>query len=71
MNEASFYTQAHNIINGREVWHYLICCPIGDIHILEYEAKTHELFRIFIGASNQEAEQKFERLCIRMLKGTL
>ena len=71
MNEADFYTQAHSVINGRNVWHYLVVTPIGHIHIVQYEQKGLEIKRFIIDESNQKAEKKYDQICMQMVKGRI
>ena len=66
-----FYTQQHNTINGRGVWHYLIDTPIGHIHVVEYEQQSRELVRFIIDADNDKAERKFTSICKGILNGKL
>lgn len=70
MNEAKFYTQNHSVINGRNVWLYLISCPIGNIFIIEYEQKDLSLMRVF-RQSNDEAEKLYDKISIKMVTGNL
>lgn len=71
MNEANFYMQQHATINGREVFLYLITCPIGYIFVVQYEDRYKALETILINASLQKAEKKFEGICTKILKGAL
>ena len=65
------YTQQHNTINGRGIWHYLIDTPIGHIHVVEYESQSRELFRFLIDQDNEKAERKFASICKSILNGKL
>lgn len=69
MEEAKFYMQAHSKINGRNVWHYMVSTPIGDYHIVEYEQKDSSIKEFVFPHNNQKAEQKYDSLCIEMVKG--
>lgn len=69
--ETNFYTQNHSVINGRNVWLYLITCPVGDIYIVEYEKKTLELEKHLIYASLQKAEKKYDDISMKMIKGKI
>jgi hypothetical protein len=66
-----FYTQQHNIIAGRNIWHHLIDSPIGHIHIVQYEKPSQEIVSFLIEADNDKAERKFASLCIAILNGKL
>ena len=66
-----FYTQQHNIINGRGIWHYLIDTPIGQIHVVQYEAPSMEITRFIIDGNNDKAERKFANICKGILNGKL
>lgn len=66
-----FYTQEHNIINNREIWHYLIDTPIGKFHIIEYETQSKELSRFIIDGDDKKAEQKFLSICKGILTGKM
>lgn len=65
------YTQQHNTINGRNIWHYLIDTPIGHIHVVQYEAPSMEITRFIIDADNVKAERKFASICKGILNGKL
>lgn len=66
-----FYTQKHNIINDRHVWHHLIDTPIGQINVVIYEDYDGELNRILFDGHYDKAERKFENICKAMLSGKL
>ena len=66
--EAKVYEQEHATIYGHNVWHYLIDTPIGQIHVVDYEAQR-EIKRIIIDADNQKAEKTFKRICHQMTDG--
>lgn len=66
-----FYTQQHNTINGRSVWHYLLDTPIGHIHVVQYEALSEEIIRFIIDDDNDKAERKFASICKSILRGKL
>ncbi len=68
--EANFYTQNHSTINGRNIWLYLISCPIGNIYIVEYEKQNLELNRFLINESLQKAEKMYDNICVKIIKGT-
>lgn len=69
--EANFYVQNHSVINGRNIYLYLISCPIGDIYFVQYEQKDMSLNDIYVGRSNQKAEMKYEEISVKMVKGVL
>ena len=69
--ETKFYTQRHSEINGRNVWLYLIVCPLGYIYFVEYEKKTLELEKFYFGACEEKAEKKYNSICSKMIKGTI
>ena len=58
--DANFYQQNHSIINGRNVWHYLITTPIGNFSVVEYEQTGLEIKRFIFDESYEKAEKKFE-----------
>ena len=63
------YTQEHSIINGRNVWHYLLDTPLGHIHVVEYERPTQELERYIFDGDNDKAEKKYASICKAILSG--
>lgn len=71
MNEAKFYTQKHAEINGRNVWLYLVSCPIGNIFVLQAENEDKEIATLLYFNDLETAEARFEKACIKMLKGAL
>lgn len=71
MNEAKFYTQKHAEINGRNVWLYLVSCPIGNIFVLQCENEYQELITFFHFNDLDSAEAQFERICIKIVRGAL
>lgn len=68
--EANFYEQEHCTIYGHGVWHYMIDCPIGHIHIVEWEGKGMQIFRKYY-ESNDAAEKYFQGICKKLLAGKL
>lgn len=68
--EAKFYEQEHCTIYGHGVWHYMIDCPIGHIHIVEWENKAMSLDHKIL-ESNDEAEKYFQTICKRLLSGKM
>lgn len=69
MTEA--YQQEHATIYGRNVWHYLVCSDIGNIHAVQYEAQSFELTTKLYMDDNHKAEKEFRRLCNGILSGKL
>lgn len=69
--ETKFYQQNHSIINGRNVWHYLITTPVGDYHLIHYEQQDMAIKEFIIPNSNDKAEKKFDQICIQMVKGRI
>lgn len=67
----NLYTQAHNTINGRGVWLYLLDSPIGYIFVVDYETPAKELKRFIWDGNRDKAERKFKSLCKGILNGTL
>ncbi len=68
--DAYFYTQEHCTIYGHGVWHYLIDCQIGHIHIVEYEGKGMLIFRKYFEA-NDTATKYFQSICRKLLAGNM
>ena len=66
-----FFTQQHNTINGRNIWHYLLDTPIGHSHMVQYEERSMEITRFIIDADNAKAERKFASICKGILSGKL
>lgn len=66
-NDCKMYTQQHVLINGRNLWHYLIDTPIGHIHVVECELPTKELKRYIIDGDNDLAEKKYYYLMKKMI----
>ncbi len=71
MEDCKFYMQAHSTINGRNVWHYLIVCPIGNYHVVQYEQRDMVIKEFVIPESLQKAEQKYDSLCMQLVKGRI
>ena len=67
----NFFTQAHNTINGRGIWMYLLDSPIGYIFVVEYEQLSKELKRFIFDGDHDKAERKFNSNCKGILNGTL
>lgn len=65
--ECNMYTQHWSEINGRKIWHYLICCPVGAIHIITYEKKYGGTERKIILDDNDKAEKLFNKTCKNIL----
>ena len=61
--EAKISEKRHSVINGRNVWHYLIETPIGNIHVVEYEQPGKEIKRFLIDENNEVAEKKYRAIC--------
>ena len=57
----------HAEIYGHNVWHWMDNTTIGEIHIVQYEAKN-SIKEEYTG-SNREAEKIFKRFCNRILSG--
>ena len=66
-----FYTQHHNVINNRSIWHYLIETPIGQINIVQYEQPSLEIKRFLFDGHYDKAERKFYSICQGILSGKL
>ena len=62
-NRAEVYTQEHATIYGRNVWHYLVDTTIGQIHIVQFEAKGFEITTKMYFNRNDLAEREFKRCC--------
>lgn len=67
----NMYTQQHNVINGRNIWHYLLDTPIGHIHVVEYEDSEQLIHRHIIDSNNDKAERKFASICKGILNGKM
>lgn len=67
--EAKMYTQNIATINGRNVGHYLVDTPIGQINVIQYEKPSMELETVLIYGDYEKAEKKFNKICNEMLKG--
>ena len=66
---ANINLQNHSMINGRNVWHYLISTSIGNFSIVEYEQPSKEIKRFIFNESYEDAEKKYESLVIGIIKG--
>ena len=67
--EAKMYTQNIATIHGRNIGHYLVDTPIGQINVIQYEKPSMELETALIYGDYEKAEKKFERICNDILKG--
>ena len=67
--ETVMYTQNTATINGREINHYLIDTPIGQINIIQYEKPGLELATELIYNDYDKAEKRFSTICKQMLNG--
>lgn len=69
--EAKVYTQQSAVINGYHVNHYLVYCEsLGfQIHVIEWEDRTHELHNKIIDLSNDKAERFYNKICKTILAG--
>lgn len=67
--EANMYTQNIATINGRNIGHYLVDTPIGQINVIQYEKPSMEIETTLIYGDYEKAEKKFERICNDILKG--
>ena len=65
------YTQQHSIIDGRNIWHYLLGTALGHIHVVEYEQLDKTLKRYIFDGDNHAAEVRYKGLSILMLSGKL
>ena len=70
MEEARFYQQNHSIINGRNVWHYMVSTPVSNIHIIKHESILG-METDLLTESNSKAEKKYDQICMAMVKGKL
>lgn len=68
METATMYTQAESKINGRSVWHFLIDTPIGQIHVVDYEAEDMHIERTIINGDNEKAERKYKAICKKLIE---
>lgn len=70
--EAKVYTQSIATINGRNIAHYLVDTPIGQINVIQYEKPKPDypaLETILIYGDYEKAEKKFNTLCKQMVDG--
>ena len=67
--ESKTYQQNHAEINGFNVWHWLIDCPIGYYHIVQYESKGKEIIETVIPGDLEKAQRTFKRYCNKVLRG--
>ena len=74
MNEelwAKMYEQKHAVINGRNVWHYLISTAIGNIHVVEFELEGKEIIRKLFDEDNEKAQKYFDYTCKKIIDGRI
>lgn len=69
--EPRFYEQNHSTINGRNVWHYLSCTPVGNYHLIHWEQKDLTIKEAIIVDDLDKAERKYSHICMQMLKGKI
>lgn len=67
--ETVMYTQNTAKINGREINHYLMDTPIGQINIIQYEKPSLEIETELIYNNYEKAEKRFSTICKQMLNG--
>lgn len=67
--ETVMYTQNAATINGREINHYLVDTPIGQINIIQYAKPGLEIATELIYNDYEKAERKFSTICKQMLNG--
>lgn len=65
---ANLYLQEHAIINGRNVWHYLVDTSIGQISIVQVEGRD-EIHETVIRHYYDKAEKVFKKKCQDLLNG--
>jgi hypothetical protein len=70
-NNAKLYTQNESKINGREVWHYLLDSPIGQIHVVGYENPRKEITRFLIDSDINKAIRKYGAICKGIIAGRI
>ena len=63
------YEQEHAKIYGHNVWHYLDCTDIGNIHIVQVEAEGLQIKTDLIYCDNDKAEKLFRKRCRELLSG--
>lgn len=66
---AQMYQQEHATIHGHGVWHYLVDTSIGQIHVVEYEARGMEMITKIVLNDNGKAERLFKSFCKLLLSG--
>ena len=67
MGIAECYQQEKATIYGHNIFHYLVCTDIGDIHIVQFEDENMELKTEMFLNDNRVAEKCFKRFCNRIL----
>lgn len=69
---ASLYLQRSSVIDGRNVWLYLITSSIGNIAVVDYEvAGERNIKRKMFEEHYDDAEKYFETVSRKMLSGKL
>jgi len=66
--DTSYYVQESATIYGHNVGHYLITCPLGNIHIVQWEGYRMVPERKYF-EDNYKAEKYFKRVCNQLLNG--
>lgn len=63
-------TIEHAEINGQCIWHYLLQTTIGDLHIVQYEARGEKnIIDAYMGWDDTKANKVFKTTVARILKG--
>lgn len=58
----------HAVINGRNVWIYLVQTTIGDYYFTQYENKDDPyIIDVYIGTSENKASAAFKRAVKKLL----
>lgn len=68
---AKLYCQKQNLINGRNVWLYLVSSSVGNISIVDYEETGLEIKRKIYEEHYEDAEKYFDSICRKILAGKL
>lgn len=61
--------QNHSMVNGRNVWHFLISSSIGNFAIVDYEQSNKKVKRFIFNEDYEASEKKYESLIIGIIKG--
>lgn len=66
--ETGYFVQETACIYGHNIGHYLITCPLGNIHVVQWEGYCQKIERKYF-EDNNKAERYFKRICNQILNG--